>query len=172
MDDRNSDGHPFDCAHAPPHKKTGRRARSFPGSNHMPMWSASHRRPGVVGPAVRQRRDIGVGGAAHALLEVRCQRCGSGGDRAPAPAGARRPLAVPLLHPRTWRASLPSHLAGRQRTGAGRVERLRSASLAFPQFPRHRINVFEPFAASHRQPDSRSLASNVYDVDCRSTRCN
>ncbi len=44
--------------------------------------------------------------------------------------------------------------------------------VAFPRFPRHRVNVFEPFAASHKQPDSRSLTSSVDDVDCRSIQCN
>jgi hypothetical protein len=45
-------------------------------------------------------------------------------------------------------------------------------NMAFPQFPGHRVNVFEPLAASHKQPDSRSLTSSVDDVDCRSTQCN
>jgi hypothetical protein len=51
-------------------------------------------------------------------------------------------------------------------------DRLLRVRMAFPQFPRHRVNVFEPLAASHKQPDSRSLTSSVDDVDCRSTRCN
>jgi hypothetical protein len=44
--------------------------------------------------------------------------------------------------------------------------------MAFPQFSGYRVNVFEPLAAPHKQPDSRSLTSSVDDVDCRSTRCN
>jgi len=49
---------------------------------------------------------------------------------------------------------------------------LRKVKVAFPQLPRHRVNVFEPIADSHKWSDSRSLTSSAYDVDCRSTRCN
>jgi hypothetical protein len=44
--------------------------------------------------------------------------------------------------------------------------------MGFPQFSRHRVNVFQSLPASHKWSDSCSQVSSVGAADCRSTRCN